>query len=207
MGLLLPLDVRSKGRRRFFLPLFSLPSFLPMTWKDADQGPLTCPKLSTYWRDGGGAAAQWQPRSLSPLFFAYKNKGRESKKKRTRERAQVRADRREQQSREERAKGERAEKRNKEKEERTKRGKKRRKEKIEKKKKQGKKQWEPSSLAPPPSPAAASCHLHRRQQHREPPQVSLLPSPPPPPSSSSTSSSSLFMLHVNSGEAHCLMGW
>jgi len=103
-----------------------------------------------------------------PCFLPIKTREERAKKKRTRERAQVRADRREQQSREERAKGERAEKRNKEKEERTKRGKKRREEKIEKKK-QGKKQWESSSLAPPPSPAAASCHLHRRQQHREPP--------------------------------------
>jgi hypothetical protein len=56
-------------------------------------------------------------------------------------------------------------------------------------------------------PASASCHLHRLQQHREPPQVSLLPSPPPPPSSSFASSSPLFTLHVNSGEAHFLIGW
>jgi hypothetical protein len=63
-------------------------------------------------------------------------------------------------------------------------------------------------LTPPSSPAAASRHLHHRQQHREPPQVSLLPSPPSPPSSSSSASSSPpFTLHVNNGEAHCLMGW
>jgi len=84
VGLLLPLDVRSRGRRRFFF--FLCHRHLSLQ-KDADTTP-TCPKLSTCWRRGRrcvpraifGAAAQWPPQPHPSPVFAYKNGGGEKKR-------------------------------------------------------------------------------------------------------------------------------
>jgi hypothetical protein len=52
VGILLPLDARNRGRRRFFLPSFS-PTFLPLKHqKDADQGS----SLAQNFPHVGGAA-------------------------------------------------------------------------------------------------------------------------------------------------------
>jgi type IV secretory pathway VirB10-like protein len=79
--LLLPLDERSRGRRRFF---FFCHHHLSLQ-KHADT---TCPKLSSCWRRGRrcvpraifGAVAQWPPQPRPSPVFAYKNRGGEEKK-------------------------------------------------------------------------------------------------------------------------------
>ena len=79
--LLLPLDERSRGRRRFF---FFCHHHLSLQ-KHADT---TCPKLSSCWRRGSrcvpraifGAVAQWPPQPRPSPVFAYKNRGGEEKK-------------------------------------------------------------------------------------------------------------------------------
>ena len=68
----------NRGRRKFCSPIFTDFSSSKEHQKDADQGP----PLAQNFPLIGGAAAQWPPCPLSPLFFAYKNMGRESTKKR-----------------------------------------------------------------------------------------------------------------------------
>jgi len=79
VGLLLPLDARSKGRRRFFfLCLHRLPL-------------LKRCRLAHNFPCVGGAVAQWPPSPLSPLFLPIKtgeekkNEREEGKKKKKRE--------------------------------------------------------------------------------------------------------------------------
>jgi len=109
VGLLLPLDVRSRGRRRFFF--FLCHRHLSLQ-KDADTTPI-CPKLSTCWRRGRrcvpraifGAAAQWPPQPHPSPVFAYKNGGGGAKKKergedRKEEKRRERAEKRRRRSRE-----------------------------------------------------------------------------------------------------------
>jgi hypothetical protein len=78
--LLLPLDARNRGRRRFFFLPLSSPSNLQKDvaspLKDADL-PTTFHVLDGRWRGGStGAAPSTSP---SPVF-AYKNRGRGRKK-------------------------------------------------------------------------------------------------------------------------------
>jgi len=107
VGLLLPLDVRSRGRRRFFF--FLCHRHLSLQ-KDADTTPI-CPKLSTCWRRGRrcvpraifGAAAQWPPQPHPSPVFAYKNGGGGRKKKRGGKTERRRREEREQKKEEEEA--------------------------------------------------------------------------------------------------------
>ena len=92
VGLLLPLDLRGRGRRRFFLPpVFT--NFLPL--KSIKKTLTKDPQLSKAFHvlkkreemcpsSGGGAAAQWPPWPLSHLFFASKYRGDKERKKKRR---------------------------------------------------------------------------------------------------------------------------
>ena len=82
VGLLLPLDARSRGRRRFFFLChrhLSLQKDVDSLSKRRRPTPLAKEKLSTCWRGGGGEAAQWPPSHVSPLFLPIKT-GEEKKK-------------------------------------------------------------------------------------------------------------------------------
>ena len=93
---LLPLDGQNKGRRRFFLPLFSPTSLPQKHQKDADHSP-TCITFDPWpptgrWKKEGtcpsgscGAATQWLPQPRPSPVFAYKNRGQNKKKRGTRE--------------------------------------------------------------------------------------------------------------------------
>ena len=84
VGLLLPLDARSRGRRRFFFLCFPPPSPSKrrrLPFKKTPTKDPHLPKLFTCWRGGGGAAAQWPPRSLPPLFLPIKTGEWRAKKK------------------------------------------------------------------------------------------------------------------------------
>ena len=84
-SLLLSLDAWSRGRRRFFFPLFSIvfslkkmlakDPYLPKAFHVSKKREEMCPSGS------GGAVAQWLPRPLSPLFFAYKYRGDKGEKR------------------------------------------------------------------------------------------------------------------------------
>ena len=72
-----------QGKKKIFSSPFSPTSLPTFAQKDTDQGQPLAP-LSTCWRDGGGAAAQWplQPR-LPPLFLPIKTgEGDETKRNR-----------------------------------------------------------------------------------------------------------------------------
>jgi hypothetical protein len=71
--LLLPLDARNRGRRRFFFLPLSPPSNLQ---KDVDL-PTTFHVLDGRWRGGSTVAA---PSTSPSPVFAYKNRGRGRKK-------------------------------------------------------------------------------------------------------------------------------
>jgi hypothetical protein len=84
--LLLPLDARNRGRRRFFFLPLSLPSNpqkdVASPLKDADL-PTTFHVLDGRWRGGSTMAA---PTTSPSPVFAYKNRGRGRKKKAREER-------------------------------------------------------------------------------------------------------------------------
>ena len=146
---------REEGEEEdFSSPCFHRLSSSEKHQKDADQGPPTCPKLSTCWRGGSTVAT----RSLSPLFFAYKNRGRESKKK---ERAEEGAQKskREEEDRKKKRKKNRAEKRE------------RRRRKGKKKTEEGEEEEAPRTTVPPATissvvataTVARSTMSHRKQ--------------------------------------------
>jgi len=80
---LLSLDARSRGRRRFFFLCFP-PPFLSQN--DADQPHL--PKKN--FPRVGGAAAQWSSQPCHSPVFAYKNRGQNKQKKRKEKKKQER---------------------------------------------------------------------------------------------------------------------
>jgi len=97
VGLLLPLDAWSRGRRRFFFPLFSPTFFLLKASKRHRPRTPTCPKLSTCWRKGRRCAPwvvegrQHNSRpGLSPPCFLPINTGETRRKKKGEEREQWR---------------------------------------------------------------------------------------------------------------------
>jgi hypothetical protein len=189
VGLLLPLDTRSRGRRRFPSPAF----LFPLSLKQLKKMP-TKPThlLATWWKNRGdvplGRLHSGRPghptpeprldrgsRAISsPVFLPINTRERESR----------RGSKRKEQNR----RG---------KELKTKRKKKRITEEEKKKKteKQMREEEGPppgaTAISPPASPPTTAA------------TTSQLPPPLQPPSSSSAFSSPLFTLHVNSGVAHC----
>jgi hypothetical protein len=133
--LLLPLDARNRGRRRFFFLPLSPPSNLQ---KDVDL-PTTFHVLDGRWRGGSTVAA---PSTSPSPVFAYKNRGR-GRKKETENKREEKNREREREIREERR------------EEKKTRGKgKKRKEKKRqrrKKKTQRKEEKPPAPVPPPPA--------------------------------------------------------
>jgi hypothetical protein len=65
---LFPLNVQRNRGRKLRSLVFLLPFFLLLVQKHADQGPL----LAQNFPRVGGAATQWPPRPLSPLFLTIK---------------------------------------------------------------------------------------------------------------------------------------
>jgi len=92
VGLLLPLDVRGRGRRRFFSPIsllsLSLLNIKKMptiaTCITSDLWPTTgqWKKKETCPSGSRGAAAQWPPQPCLSLVFTYKYMGENRKKER-----------------------------------------------------------------------------------------------------------------------------
>jgi len=185
MGLLLPLDARGRGRRRSSLPL-------SLSLLKLKKTPTQSPHLPKLWpvayHDvektegtcpfGGfwGGCTVAALASLSPIFPINIGKIVEKKKERGRSRTE--------EGRSWRSKEKRREKQRK-----------KRKKNAEKQRKE--EEGSPpgaTAISPPTSPPTTAA------------TAGQLPPPLPPPYSSSTSSSPLFMLYVNSGEAHYLRG-
>jgi hypothetical protein len=93
--LLLPLDARNRGRRRFFFLPLSPPSNLQ---KDVDL-PTTFHVLDGRWRGGSTVAA---PSTSPSPVFAYKNRGRGRKKETENKREEKNRERERDQGREKR---------------------------------------------------------------------------------------------------------
>jgi len=89
VGFLFPLDAQGKGRRRFFLPCFSLLPLSPKPQKDTDITSLLTYHVVEEGRGRSlgrfGVAAPWPPRPRTPwtgvvggpppLCFTYKYRG------------------------------------------------------------------------------------------------------------------------------------
>ena len=160
VGLLLPLDARSRGRRRFFFLChrhLSLQKDVDSLSKRRRPTPLAKEKLSTCWRGGGGEAAQWPPSHVSPLFLPIKT-GEEKKKNEIWERGR----------RAERKKTERKEKRV-----RVENRGRRLKKKVEKRmKNRGERKKKEQHRWPPRTTSDAASRLQQLCQRQQPPQVS-----------------------------------